>query len=329
MLSNRLCELLGIELPIIQAALGGPWPPMLDLTAAVSNAGALGSHATVFQTRLQVREHIARLRELTSRPFVVNLTMRPFNAEVFDEVLAAKPRAVSFALGEPGDLVGRAHDAGIIFIQQVHTVAQARRAVEQGVDVIIAQGSEAGGFSGNVGTMSLVPQVVDAVDPVPVIAAGGIGDGRGFAAALVLGAQGVNVGTRFMASYESTISDEWKRALMASASEDAVKAEFMPGVFPATGAAAYEVVPRALRTPFVAEWNRRLNEVEREADRLRAELVDAMQSGRSHEYVPVTGQSTGLVREILPAAEIVRRMASEAELALRAAAGRSGEALTR
>src|SRR6185503_19395711 len=107
------------------------------------------------------------------------------------EAIRAKPRGISFALGDAGELVRRAHDAGILFLQQVHTVAQARRAAELGVVAIIAQGTEAGGFTGSVGTMALVPQVVDAVRPIPVVAAGGIADGRGLAAALTLGAQRV------------------------------------------------------------------------------------------------------------------------------------------
>ncbi|HEY2955130.1 MAG TPA: nitronate monooxygenase [Candidatus Eisenbacteria bacterium] len=316
MIPTRFCELFGIRLPIIQAALGGPWRPALELAAAVSNAGALGSLATVFQSASDVQAQIARLRDLTGHPFLVNLTMRPFDPEVFEEAVRAKPRGISFALGDPGDLVRRAHDAGILFVQQVHTETQARRAAELGVDAVIAQGAEAGGFSGTVGTMALVPQVVDAVHPIPVVAAGGIADGRGLGAALALGAQGVNVGTRFMASREATIDEEWKRKIVASESEDAVKAEFMPIVFPATGKAAYDVVPRSLRTGFLDQWNRRLSEVPAHAGRLREELTSAMRAGRAHDYVPITGQSAGLVRDVLPAAEIVHRMMSEAEEAL-------------
>src|SRR5205085_1711208 len=111
-----------------------------------------------------------------------------------------------------------------LFIQQVHTVTQARLAAQRKADVIIAQGSEAGGFTGSVSTMALVPQVVDAVGPIPVVAAGGIGDGRGIAAALMLGAQGANMGTRFLASKEATVSDDWKDGILRAQSEDAIKA---------------------------------------------------------------------------------------------------------
>jgi nitronate monooxygenase/enoyl-[acyl-carrier protein] reductase II len=152
---------------------------------------------------------------------------------------------ISLALGDPGDLVKRAHDAGIRFVQQVHTVGQAQLVAERGVDVIIAQGTEAGGFTGMVAGSVLVPQVVDAVSPIPVVAAGGIGDGRGLAAALVLGAQGVNVGTRFLASTEASISIGWKRAILDARAEDAVKADIWDDIFPKPSGGAFDVVPRA------------------------------------------------------------------------------------
>jgi len=319
MLRTRLCELLGIEHPVIQASIG-PWSSA-ELVAAVSNAGGLGSVGTSLWSTEDVREQIARLRELTDRPFAVNHTVRPLNDEAFTLTLEARPKVVSLALGDPGDLVERAHDADILFMQQVHTVEQARRAAEKGVDVIIAQGSEAGGFGSTVSTMSLLPQVVDAVSPIPVVAAGGIADGRGLAAALVLGAQGVNVGTRFLASVEAGIDEEWKRRILAAESEDAVKVEFANHVFPAPNReGGYGTVPRVLRTPFVEEWNRRQEEAEREAERLSEELLMAVRQGRGHELVPFTGQTAGMIRDILPAGEIVHELVREAEDSLRMAA---------
>jgi enoyl-[acyl-carrier protein] reductase II len=175
-------------------------------------------------------------------------------------------------LGNPGGLVKRAHDAGILFIQQVHTAKQAREAAELEVDAIIAQGTEAGGFCGNVSALSLIPQVVDEVGkPTPVIAAGGIADGRGLAAALLLGAQGINTGTRFLASTETALSEGLKNNVVPAASEDAIKADFINVIFHSAGKDTYEEVsPRALRTPFIEQWNRRSrNEVEQKADELR------------------------------------------------------------
>ena len=316
---TRLCELLGIEHPVIQASIG-PWSSA-KLVAAVSNAGGLGSVGTSLWSAEDVRKQILRVSELTDRPFAVNHVVRPFNEEIFALTLEAKPKVVSLALGDPGELVERAHDADILFMQQVHTVDQALRAAEKGVDVIIAQGSEAGGFGSTVSTMSLLPQVVDAVSPIPVVAAGGIADGRGLAAALVLGAQGVNVGTRFLASEEAGIDDEWKQRIVAAESEDAVKVEFADYVFPAPNReGGYGTLPRVLRTTFVEEWNRRQEDAEREAERLSDELLTAVRQGRGHELVPFTGQTAGMIRGILPAGEIVHELVREAEEALRMAA---------
>jgi enoyl-[acyl-carrier protein] reductase II len=317
MLRTPLCDLLGITYPIIQAAIG-PWSSV-ELSAAVSNAGGLGSLGTALLSAEKLQSQIVQMRALTDRPFAVNHTARPFNEELFAITLKARPPIISFALGDPGDLVARAHDAGILFIQQVHSARQAREAAMRGVDAIIAQGGEAGGFGGNVSTMALVPQVVDAAGPVPVIAAGGIADGRGLAAALMLGAQGINIGTRFLASVEVTIGDDWKRRILAAESEDAVKVEFADAVFPSADPGGYATRPRVLRTPFVEHWNQHQDEVAREADRLRAELLGAVLGGRGHELVPFTGQTAGIIHDILPAGEIVRRIATEAEGALRSA----------
>ena len=236
----------------------------------------------------------------------------------FRATLEAKPAVVSFALGYPGDLVERAHDAGAKVIHQIHTVGQARKAAELGVDVIIAQGSEAGGqgMALGVGAMALLPQVADAVDPIPVLVAGGVADGRGLAAALVLGAQGANVGTRFLASEEASAEEGWKQTILRSESEDVVRFDAWEGIFPPAGGGAYATVPRVLPTPFVEEWSGRAKEARREAERLRDEVLSAIRGHTTHELLPFAGQTAGLVHDILPAREIVERMVSEAELAL-------------
>lgn len=313
MLRTPLCDLLGIELPIFQAPFGRWTSP--ELAAAVSNAGGLGSVMFGDVPPEQVEVDLARVRELTDRPFAVNQIMRSFQEETFRLTLEAHPAAAWFALGEPGELVARAHDAGLLVIHQVHSVEQALRAVEQGVDVVIAQGAEAGGFGGGISTFTLVPQVVDAVSPVPVVAAGGVADGRGVAAALALGAQGVSMGTRFLASAESRASDEWKHSIVAAGSEEAVRAEFFNELYP-LDEGIYETAPRVLRTTFVDEWNRRRAELPEFVESVRAEFEDAVGRGRGHELLPYTGQSAGLVHELLPAAEIVRRLAAEAGAAL-------------
>jgi enoyl-[acyl-carrier protein] reductase II len=262
----------------------------------------------------QVVDQIRRTRELTDEPFIVNHTRRPLDEEAFELTLRERPKAVSLALGEPRDLAQRAHDAGCLFINQVHRVDQAVAAVEQGADVIIAQGEEAGGFGGGIGSMALIPQVVDAVAPVPVAAAGGIVDGRGLAAALVLGAAGVNIGTRFLAAEETEVSEEWKRRIVEARSEDTVRALFAEQVFPPVGTGGYEgKTPRVLRTEWVDRYNADPPDSVAERGRLAAELVDAVKAGRGHELVPFTGQTAGMIDFIRPAGAIVVELVAEAE----------------
>jgi enoyl-[acyl-carrier protein] reductase II len=314
MIHPPLCDLLGIEFPLIQAPFG-PWTSA-ELVAAVSNAGALGSLGGAGRSAAELRAEVERIRELTDRPFAVNHITRGFDEEVFEATLDARPAVVSLALGEPGELVERVHDAGSLFMQQVHTVEQARQAAEQGVDVIIAQGSEAGGFGGMVAALPLIPQVVDAVSPLPVVAAGGVADGRGLAAALVLGAQAVNAGTRFLACKEADrVSEDWKRLILEAESEQAVKAEFWNELF-APPEGSYLTIPRALRTPFLDGWGSRRSDLEA----LMGEIDAAVEQHRVHEILPFAGQTAGLIHEILSAEEIVRGLVADAEAALHAAA---------
>jgi enoyl-[acyl-carrier protein] reductase II len=204
----------------------------------------------------------------------------------------------------------------------VNTVAQARRAAEQGADAVIAHGSESAGFGGPVGALALIPQVVDAVPQLPVIASGGIADGRGLAAALVLGADGVNIGTRLLASTEARVADDWKQAIVAAESEDAVRAEFAPLLIPTPDwPGAYDVTPRVLRTPFVDEWNDRLADVPGKAEELRDGVLAAAGEGRLHELLPFTGQTAGQVHDVLPVADILEQLVAEAEQALARGAG--------
>jgi enoyl-[acyl-carrier protein] reductase II len=318
MLRTRLCELFGIEFPIIQAAMGPV--TSAELVAAVSNGGGLGSLGAVERSAEDLRKEMARIRELTDAPFAVNFLVSRFDEEAFAVTIEARPAVISLALGDPGKRMHQAQDRGILVMHQIHTVEQARIAAERGVDVIIAQGTEAGGNCGEVGALALIPQVVDAVAPVPVVAAGGIADGRGLAAALVLGAEGVNMGTRFLASEEARCGDDWKRALLAAQSEDAVKVEFWNSIFPRAGEGSYEATPRALRTPFIDRWRQSPERAAEEADELRNEVLTAAREGRMHEYVPLTGQTAGMIHEILPAAEIVRSVAADAVTALERAA---------
>jgi nitronate monooxygenase len=210
------CELLGIERPIVLA----PMVAIPALAAAVSNAGALGMVTLTWSkdTGAVVRETAA----LTERPFGGNFVLTADHHRPLDQALEAGLRIVSFMLGDPSSYVEPVHAAGGIVLHTVGSAEEARRAVAAGVDVIVAQGWEAGGHvRGAVATLPLVPAVVDAVAPVPVIAAGGIGDARGVAAVFALGAQAAWVGTRFLLAQEMPLHEDYRRALIAAAETDA------------------------------------------------------------------------------------------------------------
>ncbi len=182
----------------------------------------------------------------------MNFTLSPSftDPDTVKYVINTKPKLISFAIGEPDGYVKMVHDAGILVMHQIGTVQQAYHAAQVGVDIIITQGSEAGGFSGSIASMILIPQVVDAISPIPVVAAGGIADGRGLAAALILGAQGANIGTHFLASQEAPVAIEWKQALLAAESQDAIKVDFWKDIFP-VDKHAYQTIPRSLSSPFI------------------------------------------------------------------------------
>jgi NAD(P)H-dependent flavin oxidoreductase YrpB (nitropropane dioxygenase family) len=211
-----VCELLGIEQPIVQA----PMSALAELAAAVSNAGGLGMLALTWSTPAGdvVRETAA----LTDRPFGGNLILDSDQHRRLDEALEAGLRIVSLFWGDPAGYVEQVHDAKGVVLQTVGSAEDARRAVASGVDVVVAQGWEAGGHvQSQVATLPLVPAVVDAVAPVPVIAAGGIGDARGVAAVFALGAQAAWLGTRFLLAREMPLHEEYRRRVMEAAETDA------------------------------------------------------------------------------------------------------------
>jgi enoyl-[acyl-carrier protein] reductase II len=314
MLKTPLCDLFGIEVPVILAPMGTC--TSAELAAAVSNAGGLGGIGTLFRATAAIKRDIDVVRTLTSRPFAINHIPQTLDAEAFRYTLEARPAVISFTLADPGDLVRQAHDVGSRVMVQITTVAQAVQAAERGADVISAQGSESGGYCGEVSTMALVPQVVDAVSPIPVVASGGIFDGRGIAAALMLGAAGVNLGTRFIASHEAPAPMEWKQAITAAQSEDAIKADVLNDISPLPGTAGFHTVLRSLHTTFLDEWSTKREEARRERDRLRARIVSTTQAGRQHECLLTAGQTVGGIDEILSVGEIMRRLMAETEAAL-------------
>ena len=314
MLRTPLCDLLGIEYPIILAAMGSA--TSAAFAAAASNAGGLGSIATLGRTTEDILSDLDVIRGLTDRPFAVNHIPQTLDETAFAATLLLRPAVISFALGDPGDLIARAQDAGAKVMVQVTTVAQAVQAAERGTDIVVAQGGEAGGYGGVVSTLALVPQVIDAIAPIPVVAAGGIYDGRGLAAALVLGAVGVNLGTRFLASTEAPIEEGWRRAIIDAQSEDAIKADALNAVRPLPGTGGYGTVLRSIRTPFLEEWNPKLGEAVSQREPLADQMSAAIRSGRRHEFLATAGQSAGAISDILPVSEIIARLIAGAESAL-------------
>ena len=308
-LRTDLCDVLGIDVPIIQAGMSIYTSPAL--VAAVSGAGALGSLGAWRRPPDELADGIRQVREWTDRPFAVNHLPPDLDEECFALTLAAAPPVISFATGDPGELVPRAHDAGSLVTNQVTTVEQAEQSAELGVDVIIAQGGEAGGYGGEIATTVLVPLVVRRVHPLPVVAAGGFVDGGGLVAALAFGACGISVGTRFLATAESPIHVEYKDMILSAGASDAVKAPRFNRISPKPGSAGYGTVVRVLRTPFVKQ----LAAAERDEDlgRLGDDHLAAALDGRAHQLIAGAGQSAGRVERLETAADVVRRITAEAK----------------
>jgi nitronate monooxygenase/enoyl-[acyl-carrier protein] reductase II len=311
-LRTPLCDLLGIDVPVLCAPFG-PWDEV-ELAAAVCEAGGLGALGTSARPVLELEQQWQRLRTLTDRPFAINHQIRPFNEEAFEATLRFAPPAISFHMAVFPELIAQAQDAGCLWIQQVINRAQAEEALAAGADVIVAQGGEAGGHGGWVGTLVIVPEVVDVAGDTPVVAAGGIADGRGLAAALALGAQGVLVGTRFLASEEMSVNAAWKQLVVEADALDAVKVPHSERVLPPYNRPGGPADPRALRTPLID----RLGEDPESVDpaTVGPELMAALREDRAHEYIPFAGQSAALVHDVKPAAEIVRELMAGAEAAL-------------
>ena len=218
-MNTAVCERLEIEVPIVQAPMAGAVGPRL--AAAVSNAGGLGTLALWRMDDENLRRQVRETRSLTSKPFAVNLNMELPQEERLEACLEEGVPVISFFWRDPSPLVSRAKAGGAVVMHTVGNAKDARLAVDCGVDIIVAQGWEAGGHvRGTVATMPLIPAVVDAVGEMPVIAAGGIADGRGLAAALTLGASGVWIGTRFLASEEVAIHPEYQQRLLAATEND-------------------------------------------------------------------------------------------------------------
>ena len=318
---TTLCERLGIQVPIIQAAMGGASCPAL--AAAVSNAGGLGMLALSWSDLDAVRRQIRETRALTGRPFGANLVLEWPQKDRLAVCLEEGVPIISFFWGNSARLLERVHAAGSIVVHTVPSADEARRAVDAGVDVIVAQGWEAGGHvNGQVATLPLVPAVVDAVSPTPVVAAGGIADGRGLAAVLALGASGAWIGTRFLASREAAVHPRYQELLLEAKETDTVYTELFDVGWP-------NAPHRVLRNETVELWEAagRPRSGERPGEgeviatsavrgpivRYRSATPTSDAEGSIDALSLWAGQGVGLVSRAQPAAEIVREIVDEAE----------------
>ena len=312
---TRLTELLDIEHPIMLAGMGGV--SYHRLVAAVSEAGGIGTLGASTMSADELPEEMRRVRELTDKPFGVDLlTALPGQVERgIADVIAGGARIFVAGLGVPREAIDALHDANILVGSMAGKVRHAIGAVASGCDFVVAQGTEAGGHTGTVATMALVPQCVDAVgDQVPVVAAGGLYDGRGLAAALALGADGVWIGTRFIATPEARAVAGYKETLLATPEDGTVISRAYTGK-----------TCRVVRN----EWTQHYDSHPDELQSFPAQAVASARAGVNHlgaadgtvvdvarEFMPC-GQGVGAIDQLVPAATLVQQMVDEAERALR------------
>ena len=311
MIHTEICDLLGIEYPIFQGGMA--WVSDASLAGAVSNAGGLGIIAGMNSNGEQLREQIRKIREITNKPYGVNvMLMSPYADEVAQVVVEEKVPVVVTGAGLPSKYIKTWVENGLKVVPVVPSVAIARMCERMGACAVVAEGGESGGHVGDLTTMALTPQVVDAVK-IPVLAAGGIGDGRGVAAALMLGAKGVQVGTRFLVATECTIHENYKQRVLKAKDIDTI----------VTGRRLGHPV-RGLKSPVT----RRMQDLEYSADFTAEEFekmgVGAMRKaareGDEQNGSFMCGQIAGLVNKEQPAAQIIREMFAQAEELLKGAA---------
>jgi NAD(P)H-dependent flavin oxidoreductase YrpB (nitropropane dioxygenase family) len=312
MIHTRICQLLGIVHPIVLGGMGTA--TSAPLVAAVSNAGGFGTLGTSAFNTAQLDAEVAAIRERTEKTFGINHLLFQIQEEMFAVTLRAQPRVVAFAWARKDqDLrkyFQRAHDAGSKVMYMAGEVPEAIRAAEAGADVIVAQGTEAGGHVSWMASLPLVPMMVRAVAPLPVLSAGGIADGRGLAAALALGAEGVLLGTRFMATPEAPIHPNFKQAIVQSDGHDTVLTE-IPDI------ASQRVWPgamsRAQRNRFIERWAGREWALRQNASEVGKQVLTARAAGDVDNASLSFGQDAGLIDSIKSVREVVQEIITEAE----------------
>lgn len=315
MIHTKACDVLGIAHPVVLAGMGGCSNP--ELVAAVSEAGGLGILAITWTDPAEIKAQIADIRRRTSRPFGANIVVE-LGPDKVDVAIAERVPVISLFRGtDPSEFVARTHAAGLLAVHQITTVEEAQTSLAAGVDVLIAQGREAGGHMGPNPLWSVLPQVVEVAGDVPVLASGGLVDGRDLAAALTMGAAGVHMGTRFLASTEAPISDQFKARIVAARDGDTVASKMWDLLW---GQEWKGMMVRALRNDLTLRWAGREGELAAALGPARAEFA-AAQAAKDHSRINLlAGEGSARIHSILPVAEIVRSIVEEAETALRKAA---------
>ena len=313
MIKSKICEALGIKYPIFQGGMA--WVADADLAAAVSEAGGLGIIAGMSMNGEQLRAEIKKLRAKTDKPFGVNvMLMSPYTPEVAEVIVEEKVPVVTTGAGNPLPYIKKWTEAGTKVIPVVASVALAKMVAKRGATAVVAEGGESGGHIGEANTMPLVPQVVDAVD-IPVIAAGGIADGRGMAAAFMLGAEGVQMGTRFLVAKECNVHPTYKEKVLKANDTGTVVNGRRIG-HPA----------RALKNPFTQAFSEREKDLTSTDEELTSfgtgALRKAVQEGNWEEGSFLCGEVAGLVNKEQTCQEIIEEIVSETEMILKNASSR-------
>jgi nitronate monooxygenase len=316
MITTALTEMFDLRHPIVLAPMGSVAGG--HLAAAVSNAGGFGLVGGGYGDAGWLRTELSRVKQETSQPWGVGLITWSIDTRVLDLALKYRPDAVMLSFGDPRPYARTIKGAGCKLICQVQTVARARVALEAGADIVVAQGNEAGGHGGGRSTLPLVPAVVDAVKPVPVIAAGGIADGRGLAATLMLGAQGALIGTRFYASVEALGQHAAKQRILDASGDDTARTR----VFDIVRGYAWppEFPGRALRNQFMRRWADRHSELAAALDTERIAYQAAAAAADYDTAVVWAGEAADLIKTVEGAAALVERISAEAEGQLQSAA---------
>jgi nitronate monooxygenase len=318
MIATRLTDLFDLHHPIVLAPMGGVAGG--HLAAAVSNAGGLGLVGGGYGDAQWMRTELARAASEARRPWGVGLITWSITPAVFDLALSHAPAAFMLSFGDPRPYAAPIKAAGARLICQVQGLEEARLACEAGADVIVAQGTEGGGHGGHRGTMALVPAIVDAVAPTPVLAAGGIADGRGLAAALMLGAEGVLIGTRFYATFEALGHDNAKQRLVAASGSDTTRTRVFDVVrgYPWPGT----YTGRALRNRFLDRWHGHDDDLAQVIESERPAYHAAAAEGDCDTAVVWASEAVDLIRAVEHAADLVPRISAEAQALLQRGATR-------